>query len=205
MHNPKPVLAPNGPNPPVCTSTSSPSARTTSITNRPTGTSTRSPGAASIALTAACSEPSCSTPIPDTSHRLKEAAASSHCRGSHLTNAHCRRSLAGGDARSVPRSSNGAQGAMPRPLTGEQVRLQGAGSSPAFMVVRAWKGADFVAAWVAIAVIRTWAPAALGCRSPGDTSAGGGRRTRLYVSERVRPRNPRPRSRTRSRDRPSGR
>jgi hypothetical protein len=87
----------------------------------------------------------------------------------------------------------------------EHVRLQGAGQVSHFMVVRAWKGADFVAAWVAIAVIRTWAPAALGCRSPGDTSAGGGRRTRLYVSERVRPRNPRPRSRTRSRDRPSGR
>jgi hypothetical protein len=39
--------------PPVCTSTNSPSARTRSITNRPTGTSMRSPGSASSAFTAA--------------------------------------------------------------------------------------------------------------------------------------------------------
>lgn len=37
----------------VCTATSSPSARTSSITNRPTGTSRRSPGSASSAFTAA--------------------------------------------------------------------------------------------------------------------------------------------------------
>jgi hypothetical protein len=70
-------LAPSAPKPPVWTSTSSPSARIRSITNRSTGTSSRSPGAASIALTAACSGPSRSTPMLDTPQRLEAASARS--------------------------------------------------------------------------------------------------------------------------------
>ena len=46
-------------------------------TNRSTGTSSRSPGTASIALTAACSGPSRSTPMLDTPQRLEAASARS--------------------------------------------------------------------------------------------------------------------------------
>jgi hypothetical protein len=55
----------------------SPSARIRSITNWSTGTSSRSPGAASIALIAACSAPSRSTPMLDTPQRLEAASARS--------------------------------------------------------------------------------------------------------------------------------
>ena len=58
-------LRPSGEKPPVWISTSSPSARTRSMTNPSTRTSARSPGTASRSLTAACSGPSRSSPIPD--------------------------------------------------------------------------------------------------------------------------------------------
>ena len=58
VHDPDPVLvkqrvelAAKRTEPPVCTSTNSPSARTRSTTKRPTGTSRRSPGSASSAFT----------------------------------------------------------------------------------------------------------------------------------------------------------